>query len=35
MKEIQTFAKQYQKEMGWEISANTFTTFFKVMLLDD
>ena len=25
MKEIQTFAKQYQKEMGWEISEESFT----------
>lgn len=24
MKEIQTFAKQYQKEMGWEISEESY-----------
>jgi NTP pyrophosphatase (non-canonical NTP hydrolase) len=24
MKEIQTFAKQYQKEMGWEITEESF-----------
>jgi hypothetical protein len=24
MKELQTFAKQYQKEMGWEISEESY-----------